>query len=138
MAFEDYCYSISILYCKIFTFYLCLRSNGLEAPTIHVSSIEGNILFGYLESSSLCRLSFTQRSSDDLTVSNAETETKYLFTIRQNGNFSLHFDMSTITTKGVLVLYVNCDNGSSRSILNYKLDKKYYSMLFHSFLLSSV
>ena len=118
--------------------YLCLRSNGLEAPTIHVSTIEGNILFGYLESSSLCRLSFTQRSSDDLTVSNAEMETKYLFTIRQNGNFSLHFDMSTSTTKGVLVLYVNCDNGSSRSILNYKLDKKYYSMLFHSFLLSSV
>ena len=92
--------------------------------------VENNVLSGYIESHSFCRLYVSQRSTDDLTVNNAESEAKYLFSVQQNGNFSIHFDIDAITDRGVIVFYASCDNGLSHGILNYQMEKKFYSKPF--------
>lgn len=91
-----------------------------------MSHVADDILSGYIESTSVCRFFMNQRSSDDLTTNTAEKEAKYLFSLERNGNFSIHFDLNAIYDRGVIVLYASCENGQSRGLLNYHIDKKSY------------
>lgn len=88
--------------------------------------MEDDIISGYIESDSLCRVYYNQRVSNDITLSNAEKETRYLFTISSNGNFSVIFDVNAVQDEPYIVLYASCNNDQTHDLLNYYVDKKYY------------
>ena len=115
------------IYCYNFFSYLSSISHyAADTPKIHVTTVENNIISGWIESTSLCRLYFHQRSTDDITLGSAEKEANYLFSVPRNGNFSVFYNVETIREQNTLVFYVSCDNGLSRGILNYHVDNKYF------------
>ena len=131
-------FPFSLFYYSGILFFAVACDYSLDSPKIHVTTVENDIISGYIESNTFCRVYFDQRSTDDVTISNAEKETKYVFSTPKNGNFSVIFDIDSVEEKGVIVLYASCSNGQSNALINYHLDKKHYCTKWRVFVICSL
>lgn len=102
------------------------------SPSVQITKVSGDALFGKLSSGAPCRLSVFQQSSKEVTKKSVELSLRYLYTLNPDFPFVIFFSSQEVGMKPYMAISAECEDSSS-FFMNYYIPEERICIPFRNY-----